>query len=115
MKGDSVRNLSMRAEERHLRHQQFEYTILLKVEGDDDENDAHFQDQLNSARTTEMEGELPAHDHNVKYSERYFALRREQQRLRFQQRGVHMMPIIMEEDEQDAHPREEVDPVKINL
>jgi hypothetical protein len=62
--GDSVRNLSMRAEERYLRHQQLEYTILLKVEEDDDENDAHFKDQLKSARTSEMEEGRPAHFRN---------------------------------------------------
>ncbi|XP_033607379.1 uncharacterized protein LOC117282315 [Cryptotermes secundus] len=116
-----MRNLLVRAEEQYLRNQQLQYTIPLKVEEDDDENDDHFKDQLNSmrtmeiaidqhlhfqnegdsARTMEDEEERPVHVDNEKYSESYFALRREQQLLRFQECGVHIMPPVIEEDEDE--------------
>jgi hypothetical protein len=65
-------------EDHRLRLLKLAEILHAKVEECEDENGAHFQDQLNSARATEMEEERPAHVHNAKYSERYFALRREQ-------------------------------------
>jgi hypothetical protein len=95
--GNSVRNLRKRAEEQRLKFQQLVHIMPIKVEEDEDEDEnfAHFQDRLNSVRTMEMEEERPAHFRN---SGRYLAMRREEQRLLFQQ-VVDIMPEIMEEDE----------------
>ncbi|XP_023716761.1 golgin subfamily A member 6-like protein 22 [Cryptotermes secundus] len=81
---------------------------------DEQEDDAKLHDQLNSLRTEEDEEESPVHDDNEKYSESYFALRREQQQLRFQERGVHIMRPIMEEGEDEEEEDEKEDEAKLH-
>jgi hypothetical protein len=114
--GDSVRNLGKKAEKQRLRFQQLEHIMPIKAEEDEDENVAHFQDQLNSVRTMEMEEEHPAHFQIKSDPLRNLAMRREDQRLRFQP-FVDMMPVIMEEDQDedgyDDHSRDDVDSVNI--
>jgi hypothetical protein len=113
--GDSVRNLGKRAaEEQRLRFQQLEHIMPIKVEEDEDEYVAHFQDQLNSARTMEMEEERIAHFQNKSCSLWNLAMRREDQRLRFQP-FVDMMPLIMEEDEHEYDDRSQHEVNSVNI
>jgi hypothetical protein len=117
---DSVRNLGLRREEQRLRYHQL-VDIMPTIEEDDyedeDENDddAHLQDQLNSARAIEMEEERPSDSHNDRDSVRNLALRTEEQRLRFQQL-VDIMPTIEDEneneDDDDAHLQDQLKSVR---
>jgi hypothetical protein len=93
------------AEERRLNFQQvvdIPPTIMEEnVEDDEDEDFAHFLDELNSLRTMVMEDESPADFQNDRDSVRNLAMRAEERRLRFQQR-VDIMQVIIQEDEEEG-------------
>jgi hypothetical protein len=100
---------------------------ILHVKVKEDEDDSHFQGQLNSERTMEDEDERPAHFRKEGDSARTMtdederpalfrnegdSVRADEHSLRLQQTE---MPTIMEEDEQDAHPQDQMDPAKIKM
>jgi hypothetical protein len=130
---DSVRNLAMRAEERRLRFQQCVDIIPVIIEEDEDEDEdgACSQDELNSVMTMEMDYERPRHFQNESYSVRTMEererpthfqnerdsvsnlkIRAVERRLRFQL-IEDTIPVVMEEDQHDAHYPDAVDSLKI--
>jgi hypothetical protein len=73
----------------------------VKMKEDEDKDDAHSHNDLDSVRKIEMEDEHHAHFQNERDSVRNLAIRAEQRCLTFTQ-FVDIMPTIVEEDEDDA-------------
>jgi hypothetical protein len=109
--GDSVRNRAMRAEERRLGFQQVEDIIPVKLEEVQDENDAYFQNEMNSLRKIMMVDEHPTRFRNEVDLERNLAMRAEKPRFGFQE-VEDIIPVTLEEDEQPSHFQAEMDLVR---